>query len=1086
MAVKGLLGSMDDFLKQCEQSGDSAYSAFRSLLERLEDPNTRTEARIFLSDLQKRFHSTEASDQCLQTFHFLIQDIYIEQYEGYQKRKKLTMMVIPSIFIPEDWSFTFYEGLNRCPDSIFKDKTVAELGCGNGWIAIALAEKWLPLKVYGLDINPRAIKISWINLYLNALDENGQPVYDGEGKTLLDRVEFHESDLLGYCRDHHIELERIVGCIPQILNPNPDAMSKMITENASEEFLYSLSNYCALQGFVEDQFGLGLIARAVEEGISVIKPLGIMIFNMGGRPGQGVCNRLFERRGLQVTKLWQTKILQAGDTDISALVEIEKNSPHRFEFFMGLSGDQPICARTAWAYGKAGGRISHALSVYSCQLRQPNQVKTIFDFLKNGYREISNSLDLSFDDDSVADEKISFLAYLASVLKKNSFFPYEPPAGSRRFRNLISGFMKTYYHVPINADNIVVFPSRDVAIENALRLFSPRLAIVDEHLSRHLPKQWLTSLTIENVETDKLSEDVLTVIEAPRQSDLMIELIKKLKPQVVVTGMAHFEAITSSAFQHLLDTTREIGSRIFLDISDHFELSSLPSSNGVLKYLAGTPLPPHAAIICGLLKNQVYSDLEVAFVLSEEETIFKALSKTVELLEGNTASISQSYYGCLFHDLLAFQLADRHLPAERESEKAKAGEMIGFCSSTISVLDHAELSVTAADDSSLVHMDVDQSFLPIPSPVKAAIFESFSRQNVAESEIDVTNCIRQFIKSNYGFPTTNDTEFIYADFALPLFNKLVLCCIQEGGTLCFPAGSNGNYVSAARFLKANVATIPTQSEAGFKLTEKILIDVFDDVKKPWIYICGPTINPTGLIYTNEEIENLLSICAKFGARVIIDTSFSGLEFDSNDLISWDLEHSLAKVNSASQPTFCVSLLGGLSLKMLTGGLTFGFLVLNQPFLVDTFHSFSGLSKPHSTLKYTVKKLLDLREQKAGELMEAIAEQKKLLGSRSKRLKETLENSGWEVVEARAGVSMVAKPSTYLGKKFALKEDPTAFEAKIEDSNIREAMLKATGLCINSASWTGIPGYCRFTIALEDSEFERALDCITKFKTVINN
>lgn len=69
-------------------------------------------------------------------------------------------------------------------------------------------------------------------------------------------------------------------------------------------------------------------------------------------------------------------MVQAADTDITALVEIEKNSPHRFEFFMGLSGDQPICARTAWAYGKAGGRISHALSVYSCQLRQPNQVCT--------------------------------------------------------------------------------------------------------------------------------------------------------------------------------------------------------------------------------------------------------------------------------------------------------------------------------------------------------------------------------------------------------------------------------------------------------------------------------------------------------------------------------------------------------------------------------------------------------------------------------------------------------------------------------------------------------------------------------------
>lgn len=95
------------------------------------------------------------------------------------------------------------------------------------------------------------------------------------------------------------------------------------------------------------------------------------------------------------------------------------------------------------------------------------------------------------------------------------------------------------------------------------------------------------------------------MIEAPRQSDLMVELIKKLKPQVVVTGIADFESVTTSGFEHLLNATREIGARLFIDISDHFELSSLPSSNGVLKYLAGTPLPSHAAIVCSLLKNRV-------------------------------------------------------------------------------------------------------------------------------------------------------------------------------------------------------------------------------------------------------------------------------------------------------------------------------------------------------------------------------------------------------------------------------------------------------------------------------------------------
>jgi hypothetical protein len=49
----------------------------------------------------------------------------------------------------------------------------------------------------------------------------------------------------------------------------------------------------------------------------------------------------------------------------------------------------------------------------------------------------------------------------------------------------------------LDAKNVVVFPTRTVAIENVLRLFTPRLAIVDDQLTRQLPKQWLTSLALE-------------------------------------------------------------------------------------------------------------------------------------------------------------------------------------------------------------------------------------------------------------------------------------------------------------------------------------------------------------------------------------------------------------------------------------------------------------------------------------------------------------------------------------------------------------------------------------------------------------
>ncbi|KAK8629127.1 hypothetical protein V6N13_077981 [Hibiscus sabdariffa] len=71
--------AVEEFLKQCAQSGDAAYAAFKSLLEKLEDPKTRTEARLFLSDLQSQ---DCFSDDCFDKYHFRFQDIYLDRNEG--------------------------------------------------------------------------------------------------------------------------------------------------------------------------------------------------------------------------------------------------------------------------------------------------------------------------------------------------------------------------------------------------------------------------------------------------------------------------------------------------------------------------------------------------------------------------------------------------------------------------------------------------------------------------------------------------------------------------------------------------------------------------------------------------------------------------------------------------------------------------------------------------------------------------------------------------------------------------------------------------------------------------------------------
>ena len=47
-----------------------------------------------------------------------------------------------------------------------------------------------------------------------------------EGQTLLDRVKFAESDLLEYFYEKPQPLDRVIGCIPQVLNPELSVMQE--------------------------------------------------------------------------------------------------------------------------------------------------------------------------------------------------------------------------------------------------------------------------------------------------------------------------------------------------------------------------------------------------------------------------------------------------------------------------------------------------------------------------------------------------------------------------------------------------------------------------------------------------------------------------------------------------------------------------------------------------------------------------------------------------------------------------------------------------------------------------------------------
>jgi methionine S-methyltransferase len=1055
----------ESFLSKCSISSQETYDNFRQILNKLDDHSVRTSTIAFVHELANFLIQKHTTQEMIQLYHFAFSHLTLTQQDG--KTTEMILLQLPSTFAPEEWSFTFFEGLARCRASEFQDKLVVELGCGIGWISIALAKQTKPEKIYGLDLNPRAVLCSKINLYLNAFEKNGNPSWIHEGKTLLERIEFHTSDLLEYCRNKALMIDRIIGCIPQVLNPDPEFASHFLHksetklyantgatssppglptgfEGANDDFLYSLSNYTTDQGYLEDQFGLGLIARAAEEAAEVLKISGKLILNLGGRPGTQVLSGLFQRRGYKIRPIWRTQVSQAKDTDIQSLVAIEEKTAHRFEFYLSHEGEIPISAKTAHAYATAGGEIVHGLTVYECQLRDPVHLPKILNFIReNQSNESANSLDLSFSDDSLALEKTAFLDGLIEQFKApDTIFAYDKTAGTRKFRKNISSFFQQYYQLPIHENNVIVLPARHTACESILQIYRPQTALVDtglSHLIGYRPE----------------------VIEIPKNSDLLCALMTKLHPQIVIYSMSTEEAQTRESFVKICQTALEANSRLFIDISELLDLSSSPASYGIFRHLSKNPLPAHVSLLCGLVKNRIYRDLEVCFMISQNRNVLEHLEHAAELTYSRTPLVSQIYYDKIIQELINFQITETQKRAESVdqpllSETPKfQSDFIAPSSHTLRAFSHPAIATEhLARNDQLIRLDYGENCLPAPKALQNALFEAFAKMNLTQEDCDCSFEIRQLVSSRLLLPKSEECRVILGSGVAILFAQIARHCAQQSYTLMFPSGSYGHFTAAAMLYGTAVASIPTLKANSFKLEPAQLAESLrlHQKLKPdqpaWIMISAPIVNPTGAVYSPQELESLFEVIEKYQGVLIIDSIFSGLEFSESS--------QNAVVNLTRYPKLRWIILGGISKQFAAGGLRIGYGVSNDLEISSLFRLVQPYT-PHPTLRFTLKKLYQNLIDRNSELIRELQKQNLELKQRADLLSNTLRNHGWDPLPTQGGLFLSATPIR-----------------PIKADSMADQYRKTIGVVINPPSWTGIPEYFRFVISTSSQQFEEAL------------
>ncbi|MFP7722656.1 pyridoxal phosphate-dependent aminotransferase [Lysobacter sp. A3-1-A15] len=110
-----------------------------------------------------------------------------------------------------------------------------------------------------------------------------------------------------------------------------------------------------------------------------------------------------------------------------------------------------------------------------------------------------------------------------------------------------------------------------------------------------------------------------------------------------------------------------------------------------------------------------------------------------------------------------------------------------------------------------------------------------------------------------------------------LYN-LAEALLDEGDTIAFPTPYWTSYLDIAEIVNAKVDLLPCPPEQDYKLTPAQLDAAL--ARKPRVFLFNNPSNPTGMVYTKDEIGALADVIAKYpDTWVITDDIYNRMVFD---------------------------------------------------------------------------------------------------------------------------------------------------------------------------------------------------------------
>jgi len=217
-------------------------------------------------------------------------------------------------------------------------------------------------------------------------------------------------------------------------------------------------------------------------------------------------------------------------------------------------------------------------------------------------------------------------------------------------------------------------------------------------------------------------------------------------------------------------------------------------------------------------------------------------------------------------------------------------------------LDHIESSPTLAITARVAELrarGVDvigfgagEPDFPTPAPIVeaavAALREGFTRYTPSRGIPELREAISRKLERDNGLAYAPDEIVVSCGAKHAMFNALMALC-SEGDEVVVPAPYWVSYPHMARLAGAEPVIVPTSEDEDFKLTPAALEAALTPRTKA-VIINSPA-NPTGAVYTRDELHALASLCVERKVWIISDEIYEKLLYEGE-------HHSVAALDPA--------------------------------------------------------------------------------------------------------------------------------------------------------------------------------------------